>query len=227
VLSKEHPIRKFVKIVREGCTPLGRLSPEKLKEKTRTLEEFFGSLETTGVETISVPTCHQSDWLEVLKLARPEVLYVFADQSASADEVYFTKEGHSLHLQLKNRQANLTAHNILQEAEKVAVLANQDCKRKYSLVVVALNINKSNIQAAVEPLPVQVVHDNRNISLRLPPGSKITIDKKPWLVPSNMDIIILEEDGVAQLITKYNLALLKNGNLNIEKYLEGLPPNKV
>ncbi len=171
-----------------------------------------------------LPTCHQSDWLELVSLAMPEVLYVFGSLSASADEVYFTQDRHSLHWQFKNVKAALTVDSVLEEAKKVALLAVQDVpEKKYSLVIVSLTVDQSQIVAAVPSS--QLVQDDKNVtvSVRLPASATITLPKEKWVVPDNMDIIVLTEGGVKLLLTEYNYALLKTGSQNIEDYLRGIP----
>jgi len=73
---------------------------------------------------------------------------------------------------------------------------------------------------------------NNIVALRLPPGSVIPPPpgetdepdppKLPLILPPNMDIVILEEEGAKELLTPYNWALIKAGSMDIEKYLFGL-----
>jgi hypothetical protein len=77
-------------------------------------------------------------------------------------------------------------------------------------------VNHENIkkQATPESKVVQVSQGEQNLSIVLQSGTKLEgVEGETWIIPDNMDIVVVLEKGLEQLITKHNLNLVEGTDL--------------
>jgi hypothetical protein len=216
-LTTDRSCRLFPKLVKkittDGVTPLNNLSDEDRKKRIEKLKEFFNKNENQDLQ------CHIDDWSFLIdKLLEPNVLYILVDKSASGDIFYFTQKKNSLHFKFKtDKVGGLTTNKIVTEAKKLLPILKDKDELKLTLVFVDLNVDQEDIKSNIPHYK-----ESDSLFLRLPPETIIKEAKsksqEDFMIPHNMDIIILLEAGLQKFITPHNIALLKKGSENIEDY---------
>ncbi len=96
--------------------------------------------------------------------------------------------------------------------------ASQDTSKKHTLVFIPVHLDKASLESSVTPHMISMGKE----VLRIAPDSIVQMDQTSWKVPSNMEIVVLQEEGVARLLIPFNRDLLKRGCKNIEAFLHGL-----
>ena len=222
----ESPYRQLLKIVTKFKGPgsaayLETMTNEQREAHLKLLKDHIAKPPSLIQEEKRI---YKGDWNYLLKIVQPEVLYIPAPKSASADLIYFATTMNSIHFQFKAEKRPLNMDIIIKEARKTFAAPLVDGKT-LTFVMVALNVDLETIKKRIisKNKCIEVSLNNQILSIVLQSEASLKGHKETWQIPHNMDIVILLRQGLEQLITKHNLNLFENAQ-NVT--LEDLVKNK-
>ena len=221
-LSSSHPYRQLPKIVTQdkgqgSVASLDSLTTKEREDKLQVLKTYISQPPSYLWEEIRL---YKGDWIYLLKIVQPGILYVPTPKSSSADLIYFASTMNSVHFRFKAEKTLLTMDSIIIEAQK-AYVGSLVADKTLTFVIVALKVNRETIEknATPESKCIQVNQGRQHLSIVMKSGAILKSSKSTWRIPHNMDIVVVLDKGLEQLITKHNLVLFEKQTVTIEDFV--------
>jgi len=228
----DRPIRRFVQFDRGNkVKAYGGLTKAKQANKRSKVERYLNA--TSNLKDLKAVKVHIDDWAQeyLQKLTVAEVVYMPAPLSTSADLFYFAQSRASTHVQDKAGLQLIDENMIGAEA---ALALPAACGMPLTFVMVGFNVD-DNLKARddaklVSDLAIrfespssfsyvdEVFVEQDGEKKGKQPKKKVKLEKQ-FVLPNNMDIIVLLPPGVDLLLTKANADLLRSQSYDIESFV--------